>query len=1059
LRGIERTAQLDLLTESKPIKSTEPEREAGGLTVRSLKGRKGMALKQQRFENNRTALRLIENGDFDRAEVFRLYTGQGGLVDAAEGENFLAASHKAFGQYFTPEPVAEFIAKMLAIPAGAWVLDNCCGHGSMFWHLPDGCEIVGTELQDEAWRVARALYPNARIVQDDCLNNLFEETFDYVLINPPFGLHWRTDLNLDLVNGAGSTLSQVACLELAVRAVKPSGYVAAILPEGALKRPDLVAFRRWYRNQAKEVARIKLPDSTFVKVGASAETEVLLLKKLPAPELPLFTYDVLSVGWDETGAPEPSDLGYALSRWRRSPWCPDALEFAGEIRPPSTQAKTPAIEKKLAAKPERRPKKKASRTKQTSEKAKPASSSKGLELRKGRYGLILKPADLVTALKVEEIRQVRCERDNWRKVDEFAELTSLKAFYAEEKSPEFLKLLESFNVEWRYDPGLAHWVAGKRKWFKRQQFVYQTYKQSKDKKKKEAPPEVIDHYPNGYEGYRRKLDYLGLSPFLFEYQQKDAARLACKPFNALLYDMGLGKTRTSIATSLLNGSKRILIVCLSRLLKVWTDELEKLDIQNYAVLKGYRDLGKAARFTLVSYEKLSRLETVSLDPITCPNCKEEFRAERCSCGFRRMKTLVCPVCREKGWKGHSCRTCGYVGRVWKPALYRRLKKIRWGMVIVDESQSIKTKTSLRSQAVAAIQAKRKLLLTGTLIKGYVPDMFWQLHWCFGGGSPGFPYPWWGGSREFISQFATYEYVSEEYGETVKGKKKMVPKVANLPDFWALMGPKVIRRLVDDPEVKRSIQLPKKTVKVVLVEMDEKQRTVYQWWFDNFVEWYRQQLEEEERDANYTIKNAAILGQLWKLRQAATCPHIFAGEDAGPRYDGLLTNKHRMLLEALGDIPVGDKAVIFTGYNPNAELLAKELDTVKLIGSTPISLRNQVIDQFQKEAHPRVLVVGLLAMNLGQTLTRASHALMTDLDWCPSSMIQAEGRLLRISQEQPVNVTYLLTKATIDEDIYELIYQKQKAINEAIDHKGSTEKVHAISIREFVNEMLKRHKRR
>lgn len=1054
MRGIERTGQLDLLTERKPIKSTEAEPEAGGLTVRPLKGRKGMALKQLRFENNRKALQLIENGDFDRAEVFRLYTGQGGLVDAAEGENFLAASHKAFGQYFTPEPVAEFIAKMLAIPAGAWVLDNCCGHGSMFWHLPDGCEIVGTELQDEAWRVARALYPNARIVQDDCLNHLFEETFDYVLINPPFGLHWRTDLNLDLVNGVGSTLSQVACLELAVRAVKPSGYVAAILPEGALKRPDLVAFRRWYRNHCRVAAHVSLPETAFVRVGASAKTDILVLKKLPAPELDPFCHEVLSVGWDEEGNPEPSDLGYALGKWKRSTWHDSAKEFAAGSRQSAAPEKFPVVKAETPAeKPKREP-----RVKRT-KPAKRADRQSGLELRKGRYGLILKPADLVTALKVEEIRQVRCERDNWRKVDEFAEHTSLKAFYAEDKTPEFLKLLDSFNAEWRYDAGLAHWIARKRTWFKRQQFVYQTYKQAKEKKKKEALPELIDHFPEGYEGYRRKLDYLGLSPFLFEYQQKDAARLACKPFNALLYDMGLGKTRTSIATALLNGSKRILIVCLSRLLKVWTDELEKLDIQDYAVLKGFRDLGKAARFTLVSYEKLSRVETVSLDPMTCPNCNAEFTAERCSCGFKRMKTLVCPVCREKAWKGHSCRACGYVGRVWKPALYRKLKKIRWGMVIVDESQSIKTKTSLRSQAVAAIRSKRKLLLTGTLIKGYVPDMFWQLHWCFGGGSPGFPYPWWGGSREFISQFATYEYVSEEYGETVKGKKKMVPKVANLPDFWALMGPKVIRRLVDDPEVKRSIQLPKKTVKVVLVEMDEKQRVVYQWWFDNFVEWYRQQLEEEERDANYTIKNAAILGQLWKLRQAATCPHIFTGEDGGPRFDALLTNKHRMLLEALGDIPAGDKAVIFTGYNPNADLLAKELSTVKLIGSTPISLRNQVIDQFQKEPNPSVLVVGLLAMNLGQTLTRASHAMMTDLDWCPSSMIQAEGRLLRISQERPVNVTYLLTKETIDEDIYELIYQKQKAINEAIDHKGNTEKVHAISIREFVDEMLKRHKRR
>ena len=688
---------------------------------------------------------------------------------------------------------------------------------------------------------------------------------------------------------------------------------------------------------------------------------------------------------------------------------------------------------------------------------KPKPSDQGLELAKGRYGLVLKSADLITALKVAEIKDMRCEHDNWRRTDEFAEKTSLKVFYEGTESPEILKMLEAYNVQWRFDPALAHWIAKKRRWYKRQQFVYQTYEKPKGKKK--ADPVVTDHFPEGYEQYRRKLDFLGLSPFLFEYQQKDAARLASKPFNALLYDMGLGKTRTSIATALLNGNQRILIVCLSRLLKVWTDELKKLGIEDYVVLNGFRDIGKKARFTLVSYEKLSRQETVALDALECPACRKSFTTERCNCGFKRMKLATCPRCRDDAWKGHSCRACRYVGRVWQPALYRKLKKIYWGMVIVDESQSIKTKNSLRSQAVATLKAKRKLLLTGTLIKGYVPDMFWQLHWCFGGGSPGFPYPWWGGSKEFINQFATYQYASEEYQDTIKGKKKMVPKVANLPRFWELMGPKVIRRLVNDPDVKQSIQLPKKTVKVVLVDMDVKQKAVYDWWFDNFVDWYREQLEEEERDANYTIKNAAILGQLWKLRQAATCPHIFTGEDGGPKYDGRLCNKHKVLVQAVEKIPEADKTVIFTGYNPNADLLATELGTVKLIGSTPISLRNQVIDQFQKEDRPRVLVVGLLAMNLGQTLTRASHAMMTDLDWCPSSMVQAEGRLLRISQERPVNVTYLLTKETIDEDIYELIYQKQAAINEAIDHQESTEKVQAISIREFVDEMLKRHKRR
>jgi len=321
--------QLSLLDEAATEERTEPDDRRKTREKRCI--RKEDLLKQARWENNRKALALIEKGNFNREEIFRLYTGLGGLHDAEEGESFLASSHKALGQYFTPEPVAKFIADLLAVPAGAWVLDNCCGHGAMFWHLPQGCQVAGIELQEEAYRIAKALYSEGRIIRDSCLNHLFDGDFDYALINPPFGLHWRTELNLDLANHAGSILSQVACLELTVRAVKPSGYVAAILPKGAFERPDLVTFRRWYRNHARVAAQISLPETTFVKVGASAATEILLLQKLPAPEFPPFTYDVLSVGWDEEGNPEPSDLGYALVRWRRTLWHDGAKLYATQI--------------------------------------------------------------------------------------------------------------------------------------------------------------------------------------------------------------------------------------------------------------------------------------------------------------------------------------------------------------------------------------------------------------------------------------------------------------------------------------------------------------------------------------------------------------------------------------------------------------------------------------------------------------------------------------------------------------------------------------------------------
>jgi len=1002
--------------------------------------------RDRRRQDNARALALIESGEFDREQVFRLYTGLGGLMEAEEGESFLARSHKALGQYFTPLKVTKLIVDLLCIRAGARVFDNCCGHGAMFWHLPQGCYATGIELQEEAHRVATALFSHQTIIHGNCLEYLVENQFHYALINPPFGLNWETDLNLDLIGYGGKIVSQVACLELSIRSVVPSGYVAVILPRGTLRRADMVSFRRWYRNQTKVAAVIELPKETFREQGTEAECSLVILQKLPAADKESFRFVVGPADLEPTtGVDEGSCFSRLRKSWRTDPASGDVLRFAAEI-----EDRGPAVIKKrtISAGVKTAP--------DVSQRVSPSDVAEGLLLKKGRYSVIPRTGDVVTALKLAEIREVRCQKDYWSKVDEYRDSTQLSALYAGNGAPKLLNLLDAYRIDWQHDPQLARWIARKRRWWQRQQFVYQTYHSNDDDN---AETVAEDHFPSEYQVNRRKLDMLGLSPFLFEYQQMDAARLACKPFNALLYDMGLGKTRTAVATALLAGCERVLIVCLSRLVKVWTDEFRKLGIDDFTVVRSASEVDKLKRFSIVSYEKLSRQETVSLEPVECPSCGQTCTTLRCGCGWKRTRNLVCPKCKAEAWRGHCCRSCGYIDRVWTPALAKRLNRIHWGMVIVDESQMMKTKNSLRSQAVSSLKSKRKLLLTGTLIKGYVPDMFWQLHWCFGGGSPGFPYPWRGGAKKFIDRFATYEYVSDEYQDRIQGKKKMVPKVNNLPQFWELMGPKVIRRLVDDRLVKQSIQLPPKSVKVLMIDMDPEQKAVYDWWYENFVEWYRQQLELEEQDANYTIKNAAILGQLWKLRQAATCPHIFTGGDGSPSYGGNDTNKHRALWQLLEGLSNNDKAVIFTGYNPNARLVAERLETTCLIGSTPIPVRNVAIEGFQNEMQPRLLVVGLLAMNLGQTLTRASHAFLTDLDWCPSSMVQAEGRLLRISQEQPVNVTYLLSKGTIDEDMYELIYQKQAAINEAIDHKFHTEKVTPLSIRDFVNEMLKRREKK
>jgi len=78
-----------------------------------------------------------------------------------------------------------------------------------------------------------------------------------------------------------------------------------------------------------------------------------------------------------------------------------------------------------------------------------------------------------------------------------------------------------------------------------------------------------------------------------------------------------------------------------------------------------------------------------------------------------------------------------------------------------------------------------------------------------------------------------------------------------------------------------------------------------------------------------------------------------------------------------------------------------------------------------------------------------------LDWTPDSIEQAWKRVHRISQTREVNVYFVLSRESIDEDIDQLIYDKQAAISKAIDRTDYDDKVESFSPREFATKMLER----
>ncbi|MCS2956998.1 class I SAM-dependent methyltransferase [Bacteroides salyersiae] len=68
------------------------------------------------------------------------------------------------------------------------VLDMCCGMGNFFNHLPNEYNAYGFDIDENAVKVAKRLYPDANITVDDMHFYDPKMKFDVIFGNPPYNL-------------------------------------------------------------------------------------------------------------------------------------------------------------------------------------------------------------------------------------------------------------------------------------------------------------------------------------------------------------------------------------------------------------------------------------------------------------------------------------------------------------------------------------------------------------------------------------------------------------------------------------------------------------------------------------------------------------------------------------------------------------------------------------------------------------------------------------------------------------------------------------------------------
>ncbi|KAG7227483.1 hypothetical protein INR49_005297 [Caranx melampygus] len=133
----------------------------------------------------------------------------------------------------------------------------------------------------------------------------------------------------------------------------------------------------------------------------------------------------------------------------------------------------------------------------------------------------------------------------------------------------------------------------------------------------------------------------------------------------------------------------------------------------------------------------------------------------------------------------------------------------------------------------------------------------------------------------------------------------------------------------------------------------------------------------------------------------------------------------------------DKFLVFAHHklvldHITSELGKKNVNFIRIDGSTPSAERQQLCERFQYSTQTCVAVLSITAANMGLTLHAADLVVFAELFWNPGVLIQAEDRVHRIGQTNNVNIHYLVAKGTADDHLW---YVSVPTWSNCVDYHG------------------------
>jgi SNF2 family DNA or RNA helicase len=289
------------------------------------------------------------------------------------------------------------------------------------------------------------------------------------------------------------------------------------------------------------------------------------------------------------------------------------------------------------------------------------------------------------------------------------------------------------------------------------------------------------------------------------------------------------------------------------------------------------------------------------------------------------------------------------------------------LVVLDESQRIKNRSSSTNEVVCSISRKRNWALTGTPVENSADDLL--------------------GIFEFLAPgFLSPEMKPRSMGRSIHDH--------------------VLRRTKD--QVLRD--LPPKLIHDEPLDLTSEQRESYR-------------LAEEEGVVRLTeLGDAASIRHIFELvlRLKQIC-NFDPATGASTKLERLEAD-----LEEIADS--GRKAIVFSQWVGTLKRLVGQLERfgpMEYHGKVPSGRRDAVLQRFREDPRKHVLLMSYGAGGVGLNLQFVNYVFLFDRWWNPAVEDQAINRAHRIGVDGPVTVTRFLMLDTIEERIDRILQEKRE----------------------------------